>query len=341
MGKHESGSGAGRKKPASAKSNRRRKALPLILVALATAIILFVIFILKPPEIGFIGHEDKAKTDKNNKDDPDKPEISVPGQKDDFYTFLLAGTNDSYNTDTIILCSVETSTHKVNMISVPRDSMVNRSTKFKKINNAYGRKGPDELCKEVTEVTGVPIQYYCIINVDSFVKIVDLIGGVDYDVPIKMYHADSDPRYAINLKKGMQTLDGDKAAQFCRFRGTAENDFGRMNRQKDFLMETLRQVRDKFNITQMEGFVDIFNESVKTNMPARDMLWFYMNVLAKMDLNSDIATYTLPYTHAGRYKGEDYVYLDAPKIAELVNKTVNPYTSDIKAEDLNIICLED
>ena len=271
----------------------------------------------------------------------DQPIVTDPELKKDFYTFLLAGTNDSYNTDTIILCSVDVQSGKIHMISIARDSMVDRDIKYRKINNAYGRKGAEELCTEVTEVTGVPINYYCVINVDSFADIVDLIGGVEYNVPIRMYHPDADAQYTIDLQKGWQTLNGNEAAQFCRFRSTSENDFGRMNRQKDFLLATLRQVREKFELSQVEGFIDVFNESVKTNMSVRDMVWFYINVLSKLDLDNDVSTDTLPFTHTGKYMGEDYVYLDADGIVELVNATVNPYTTDITKDDLDIICLED
>jgi len=94
-------------------------------------------------------------------------------------------------------------------------------------------------------------------------------------------------------------------------------------------------------LSQVEDFINVFNESVKTNMSVRDMAWFYINVLSKLDLDNDVATNTLPYTHTGKYMGEDYVYLDAAGIVELVNKTVNPYTTDISEDDLDIICLED
>lgn len=350
MGKHENASDDASQQPNVKKGQKKKRGrtLSLILVAVITCILLFVIFILKPPSSKYI--DDKEPNDNENPvtqptdptaTDGDAPKVTEPGTKDQFYTFLLAGTNDSYNTDTIILCSVDVKSGKINMISIPRDSMVDRNIKYRKINNAYGRKGAEELCTEVTGVTGVPINYYCIINVDSFVKIVDLIGGVDYNVPIRMYHPDADSKYTIDLQKGMQTLNGNEAAQFCRYRSTSENDFGRMNRQKDFLMAALRQVRDKFQVSQIEDFINVFNESVKTNMSVRDMVWFYINVLSKLDLNKDVATNTLPYTHTGKYKGEDYVYLDAAGIADLVNKTVNPYTSDISKDDLDIICLED
>jgi len=356
MGKHEMNAAMPAAQPAAAPekkvktprqpSGRRRKVLPLVLIAVCTALLLTAVHFLRAPDVGFADQKDPADTAADTQTQPDttkKPTDTSAAKtvKDQFFTFLLAGTNDSYNTDTLLLCSIDAKNLKVNMISIPRDSMVDRDTKIPKINGAYGRAGVDELMAEVTEVTGVPINYYCVINVDSFVKIIDLIGGVEYNVPIRMYHPDAQSQYTIDIRKGQQTLNGKKAAQFCRFRSTSENDFGRMNRQKDFLLASLRQVRDKFEISQIEDFIKIFNESVKTNMSGRDMVWFYLNVLSKLNLDSDVAAYTLPYTHAGYYKKQDYVYLDAAGIVELVNKTVNPYTTPITESDLHIICLED
>ena len=362
MGKHEVSAGGQTAQPtvkkntkkAAPSNSRKRKVLPLVLVAACTGLLLLAVFILRSPEVGAFGNkpntEDPVQPVDPQPGDPgqsETPPVEVPPEeipkvlKEEFYTFLLVGSNDNWNTDTLMLCSVDVAACKVNMISIPRDSMVDRDVSLPKINAAYGRDGIEELCTEVTEVTGVPINYYCFINVNAFVKVVDLIGGVDYNVPIRMYHADSDPAYAIDLQAGQQNLNGREAAQFCRFRGTSENDFGRMNRQKDFLLATLRQVRANFSISQVEGFIDIFNESVKTNMPARDMIWFYINVLDKLDLSEDVSTATLPYTHTGYYKSQDYVYLDAAGIVELVNDTVNPYTTDITEEDLRIVCRED
>ena len=127
--------------------------------------------------------------------------------------------------------------------------------------------------------------FYCVVNMASFVKIVDLFGGVEFNVPYNMYHPDADSRYTINLQKGMQTLNGKKALQMVRFRGTSQNDFGRMELQRNFLVAIAKKVLNSFTLAQVTDLIPIVNESVKTNMPVKDMLWFYTNVVSEIDFD--------------------------------------------------------
>ena len=78
---------------------------------------------------------------------------------------------------------------------------------------------------------------------DGFRNVIDALGGVWIDVPQDMKHNDDTPgmELHINLKKGYQLLDGDKAEQFCRFRGYPTADLGRIEAQQTFLKELFKQ----------------------------------------------------------------------------------------------------
>ena len=172
--------------------------------------------------------------------------------KKGWYTILLAGTMDNWNTDTMMLCSVDSVNGKVKLVSVNRDIQVDAPIDIPKLNAMYGwKKGGDDgaaaMCEKITELTGVPINSYVVIGMDAFKEIIDLIGGVEYNVPFDMYHKDLNQDYHIDIKAGQQTLSGSEALQFVRFRSTSENDFGRVNRQKDFLIATVKQVLKKFS----------------------------------------------------------------------------------------------
>ena len=264
--------------------------------------------------------------------DPPKPKVL----KENFYTFLIVGTNDDYNADTIMLGAIDTSTLECNIINIPRDSMIDTTAKIKRINGAYGRAGIDGLCSAVQEVTGVYPQYYCVLNMKSFIKVVDVIGGVEYNVPMRMYHPDAQSEFTIDLYPGWQTLDGDHALQMVRFRGTAASDFGRIELQRKFLVATLKQVREKFTLTKATSIIETIAKSIKTNMSAKDMVWFYTNVVTKLDFDRNVKFHTLPYTTTGYYAGQAYVFLDRAKIVELVNKTVNPFTTDFEESELKV-----
>ncbi|MBQ9535656.1 MAG: LCP family protein [Clostridia bacterium] len=351
MGKHESSK---KDKP----PRKKGRVLSVILIAVFTALILGAIYIMKPPEQllppdpgrsegipqpgqpslpnGSGGSADPDGSGGSIDTDPTPPREL----KDKFYTFLIAGTNDNYNTDTLMLGSIDMNTLKVNLVSIPRDTMVDVPAKIKRINGAYGRDGIEELCREVAEVTGVYPQYYALINVRSFTKIVDLVGGVDFYVPYRMYHPDAQEEYTIDLQKGQQRLTSKKALQLVRFRGTSQNDFGRIELQKKFLLATLKQVKNEFSLDKIQDMISVINESIKTNMNTQEMIWFYLNAANKMNYDEDITFHTMPYADTGKYQGQDYVYLDAEKVVELMNATVNPYTTDLTEDDVHIIRLE-
>ena len=289
-------------------------------------------------------------------DDPGPTDPQDSTLKQDFYTFLVAGTSDNYNTDTIMLGAVNTKTLECNIISIPRDSMYDTVSKYKRINGAYGfsytetykknygedaPRGMLALCEAVRSITGVYPQYYCLVKMDGFIEIVDDIGGVQFNVPVDMYHPDLDPDFHIDLKAGDQLLDGKKALMLVRYRSYKMSDFERMNMQKQFFVTVLQQVKDRFGVKNAAKIVGTVADNIKTNMPVEDMLWFYNNVLSKMNLGEDIHFYTLPYSGTGKYQGQDYVYIDKTAALELLNKTVNPFTTDLTEADVNILDLKD
>lgn len=327
----------------------RRKALLLILLMIIgfCAYTIYDVFtapdIEPPPVEANDPEEDEFDTSLYEKD-PDIPDEEKPVELkriDGVYTFVIAGTNDDYNTDTIMLGQVDSNKDTVKFVSIPRDTMVDVNIKYKKINNAYGRAGMDELRRLLGEVTGIYPDYYCLVNMEDFIEIVDVIGGVDFNVPYDMYHADVDLKYHIDLKAGYQTLDGSKAIQLVRFRGTSASDYGRMEVQRDFLKAVGKKMVTEFSLSQASGMIEVISKSIETNMPVKDMIWFFINVATTMDFDNDLVFDVLPGTTTGRYNGQDYVYLDPQQTADYINANINPYTTDIDVDDLNIIHLED
>ena len=127
-----------------------------------------------------------------------------------------------------------------------------------------------------------------------------------------------------------------------RYRSYKMSDFERMNMQKQFFVTVLQQVKERFGVKNAAKIVTTVADNIKTNMPVEDMLWFYNNVLTKMEnLSEDITFYTLPYSGTGKYQNQDYVYIDKTAALELLNKTVNPFTTDLTEADVNILDLRD
>ncbi len=151
-------------------------------------------------------------------------------------------------TDTIMVASYDTEKKSVDLISVPRDTYFPRAgserTDSKKINAAYATEGIDGLREIVQGILGIPINKYVIINYESVIACVDIMGGVEVDVPFHMVYDDpyDDPPLHINIPKGNQLLDGKQSLKFLRFRKGYDNqDLGRIDAQQKFIKSAVKK----------------------------------------------------------------------------------------------------
>ncbi|MDR1292581.1 MAG: LCP family protein [Clostridiales Family XIII bacterium] len=167
---------------------------------------------------------------------------------------LVLGENQGL-TDTVMLASFDTAIKRVDLISVPRDTYYERpdypGAALQKINSIYKSEGSSDdpekgavaMARAVSDVlSGVPIHFYEIYSDDDIEKIVDAMGGIEIDVPMDMKYTDKKQDLYINLKKGKQTLSGDQAVQFLRYRkGYKTGDIGRVEAQQNFMKEAFKQ----------------------------------------------------------------------------------------------------
>ena len=189
-------------------------------------------------------------------------------------------------TDTIMVASYNPNTQKANLLSIPRDTFVgknkNKALASQKINSLYNvNKNPEKTLQAVNEITGLNIEYYVLVRTEALIKLVDAIGGVEFNVPIKMKYDDPTQNLHINLEAGLQKLDGDKAEQLLRYRHSnmdkngimttypseyGNDDFGRMRTQRDFIVETLKQTLKPGNIFKIGEILEIANQNIETNL---------------------------------------------------------------------------
>lgn len=182
-------------------------------------------------------------------------------------------------TDTIMVASYNPQTQSASLLSIPRDTFVGKSestaSAYDKINALY-QKSPERTLEAVNSITGLEIKYYVVIDNQALIKLVDLIGGVEFEVPIDMDYDDTSQNLHIHLDKGLQTINGEKAEQLLRFRknnnGTSypssygDNDIGRMKTQRNFIVATIKQTLQPENILKIKGIIDIAYEYVETNL---------------------------------------------------------------------------
>lgn len=208
------------------------------------------------------------------------------------YNILVLGVDVEANlTDVIMLCQIDTENHKMNMLSVPRDTRITIDGSSTKINTAF-HGGIERTIKYVKEVTGLPVHYYFQINTAAFRDTIDALGGVDFDVPQDMRHIDPYQDLYIDLKKGFQHLDGDKAEQLVRFRGYPAGDIARIQVQHEFFAALVEQKLATKYVVKIPKVYDVISKNSTTNMRVADMLSAGKQLLS-ID-RANYATYTLP-----------------------------------------------
>lgn len=284
-----------------------------------------------------------ARTDNPDTADVDES-LATPEpltRKAQCYTFLLAASDDGNgNADTIMVMSYDVPNQKVGVVSIPRDTLVDRS--YPKINAAYG-DGVDELTDTVSDLVGFPIDYYITVDMKAFKALVNAVDGIDFDVPIDMDYDDPTQNLSIHYTAGMQHLNGQQALEVARFRknndgsGYPDSDISRIATQQKLLTVMAKKVLSWSSITKINDFIDIFSDYVETDLSASDLSWFATQAL-KLDTAEDVAFDTLPGDGSTTCKGVSWCYeLYPEECLDILNRLVNPYTTDLTMKIVNIM----
>ena len=337
------------------RGGKRRKRSPLfrigmvlygILVALSAVIVgVYAVWNLtvRPPEIP--QEPDPAPPAGSGSQAAEPVEQEQPAgrqRREDVYNFVLLGRDrESANTDTIIVVSYDVANQKVGMISIPRDTAVNRAwRKDPKINGAYAGAGVDVLKEEIEQTFGIPIDYYIYVDLKGFVALVDELEGVDVHIPEEMNYDDPYQDLHIHYTKGQHHLNGQQAMEVVRFRhnndGSGYTDVGRAEMQRQVLVALAKKVVSWNSLTKVQEFVEIFQEYVKTDLSTTDMLYFASQAVG-VDLDTGITQGTLEGRGEGVVRGYKYCFVfQAEDILPTLNELVNPYDQPLTEEDLDL-----
>ena len=281
----------------------------------------------------------------------DMPTVSG-NRKDGWYTFLLVGTDmDDGNTDTIMVVSYDTKGQKINIMSIPRDTMINESWDIKKINSVYSRTGNsiDSLANRVQRLIGFKPDFYVKVELEMFVKLVDLVEGVEFDVPQDMNYDDPWQDLHIHLKQGVQTLNGQQAMELVRFRRYSEGDIKRVEVQQNFMKALIKECLSIRHWGKIKAYIDLAMENVETDLESGSIVWFAANVLGlngvKMLTMEDVETCTLPGDYWGSAWSRDtrqeqsYVTIYPNQVVKLVNEKFNPYEQNVNTSMLDAMSI--
>ena len=222
-------------------------------------------------------------------------------------TVLLCGTDeDGMRTDTILLLTLDRNEGSIRLLSIPRDTYA-PAYYVPKINSAYGavgggEKGMEQLMEQVKNVVGFMPDGYALVNLSAFVEAVDLLGGLDFDVPMDMDYDDPDQNLFIHLKAGEQHLTGEQLMWVVRFRsGYANADIGRTEVQRAVMKTAMKQWLRPKTLAALPGLWRIYQENLTTDLSVRNLVWMARVLLKGM--SGDIEANVLPGYHGGRCLG--------------------------------------
>ncbi|MGI6028790.1 MAG: LCP family protein [Candidatus Heteroscillospira sp.] len=265
------------------------------------------------------------------------PDVGAVNQREGVYTFLAIGTDQvSGSTDTIMVATFDIIEHTIDVVSIPRDTLASVSWGTKKVNTIYAATGLDGMLDGISDLLGYKINCYAVVDIEAFVKLIDCIGGVDYNVPVDMYYDAPDQNLHIAIPKGQQHLSGEEALKVVRFRsGYATADIGRIGTQQDFMMTVAKQLLKVGNITKINEFAKIFEEYVDTNLTFGNIVRFGEEFLKVNP--EDINFHIIPANYNGSIRMCSYCLINVDEWLAMINEHFNPLERDITRADVDIL----
>ena len=179
--------------------------------------------------------------------------------------------DDAGRSDTLFVVMLDKNKKNAALLSVPRDTRVKiKGHGWDKINAAFAYGGQKLTRETVQDFLGIKLHNYVVVDFQGFKDLVDVIGGVDINVEKRMYYYDPYDGFEIDLRPGMQHMDGKTAMQYVRYRDE-DGDIGRIRRQQKFIMALYKQIASKNIITKIPGVSKQIMSMIKTDLSLKEM----------------------------------------------------------------------
>lgn len=217
-------------------------------------------------------------------------------KRDEPVNFLLMGVDvgdpkskskyDPKRTDTLILVNYNSQDGKINIISIPRDTLIRINGRNQKINAAHAIGGVNYAIEAVEKLLDVGVNFYGKVDYKGFREIIDAIGGIDIKINNRMDYDDPSQNLSIHFKKGeVVHLDGEKAEEFFRWRknndgtGLADGDIGRIENQHVLIEKVIEKMKNPASVAKV---LPVIPEYVTTNMKPEEIIK-YSYVISRIE----------------------------------------------------------
>lgn len=260
--------------------------------------------------------------------DPNATPFDIAKAKSKRINVLLVGL-EHVRTDTIMVASFDRDTKEANLISVPRDTLVidpSYKAGYTRINAIFQSTKIDGLIDAVQNILDIKIHKYVTVDYDAVIKGIDILGGIEMDIPFHMKYTDiySDPPLYIDIPEGRRLLDGRTSVGFLRFRkgdkgydDYVDGDIGRTRAQQKFVTEVIK----KLISLKLPSFINEVYPYIKTNFSTSELI--ALSAEAKDFSMDKLSTETLPGQEDQKIRREtnsSYYALNKEEVIKIIYK---------------------
>lgn len=288
-------------------------------IALALTVLFLAAFFAARLMLVFDNDANASAIEKNY----DEGLSQIEGDTDLRTNFLIMGKDEASGLyDVIMLVSYNATRSEIGVVQIPRDTYAEfTESSYKKLNGAVSALGGErEFCEFLSNALSVNIDHYISLDLYSVGEIVDVLGGVEVEVPFDMNYEDATQGLSIHLKKGKNILDGEAARKFVRYRsGYLEGDLGRMDAQKLFLAALVKKLKSDVSVFEIGAILAAVSDNIKMNVPMANVI-----PLAKQIMNipaENVKFVTLAGEGAvAKASGASYYVISRPSAIKILNE---------------------
>ena len=285
--------------------------------------------------------EQPAVLDDN--DEPEEDEVLTSERDLNKFTFLVLGLDiEGGNTDVIMVATFDAHESTLEVVSIPRDTVVNVPWNLRKINSihAYARnnnRGQNVASDDVVEETfghfrnflGYNLDFMITISMGAFPRIVDAIGPIEFNVPRSVNLE------GVSVSRGTQKLNGRQALAVMRDRNAhPDGDIGRATTQQQFLNTIMKQFLANRNSIKVDDMANIFLRHTNTNIQLNNLVWLGREFLK---MNAEDINFSMMPGNFEDLRGNFYITVQLEPWLEIVNEKLSPLYREITAEDVSIL----
>jgi len=317
--------------------------------------------IIRPPDVNQVPRPSRDRVNSSTQADLSSNSpgrvLQVDTEYERFFTFLIFGLDEGGLTDVIMAATLDIEEKSLNVVSIPRDTLVNVPWSLRMANsilpnmrhryrNETNADVREELAMQATvemfaDVLGFEVDFWFTVNMRAFKTLIDAVGGVDFYIPVRMNYRDNYAGLHINFNKGMHYgLTGQQSLELLRFRSFGTGDIGRINVQQQFLSAAVEQILAKrstlASLSNLTDLADIAFNQINTNVDsALHLLWFAQQFFELEPENIRFAT--IPHVLNDFIVNRGYVVIVLDEWLEMLNEMLNPFMVEKTAEDLSVL----